>query len=953
MRHWIRIFLLLGLFVWMVPSAFTQVRFKLELMPDNTTYQVSLVSDTTWAFPYNLTSSAQVTIRAPHGEPPNQFVVGNLTALQAGSEWDANVYVTSPQEAPSWDYVSFGLVSLGTSAFAYETGLEVPLFSFQNNGDNCVDSVELIHPESDPFLPPNSEAVNIGHSIVTFGGGLGGSFSGIVGTGKVPCTPISNCNEPVTQNTTEICQGETLMGFTPQNDTLVKQHFISLNGCDSLVETYISVLSDHQLSEDVSICMGESYKGNAFFQDTSFFENYTSIAGCDSILQIHLSVLPNSFSNLDSTICHGETYQGINIFQDTTIFNVLVSANGCDSIVTSFIQINPIEEVTNDTSVCEGTVFGGVIFEEDGWIEESWQNAQGCDSLIIHTDVWVNAHSQAFFDEILLAGETWNGTPFFNDTTFVEVLENEAGCDSILNVNLNVFPPNAHLSDTIICEGQVLQGQAIYTDTLLIDTLPSLEIMVTDVNVIPTSVVYIDTTICAGSSFAGMALHSDTILTEVFNSFLICDSVVITQVSVLPEASSSQQVSVCFGEPFDGVIYDSDTILVETLQSATGCDSMVYTELFVMPEKTGNTTAFICEGEAYGGIFFPNDTLLFETLTAVDGCDSLLEINLTVHPKPTPQIFGENKFCEGETITLAAEVFEIHAWSTGENTPSILVADGGTYGLTVTDANGCQGDVFFETEMISLAADIQVHPLGCGNERDGSIVFENTSGGESPYLFSIDGGNTFGLEPNFTGLNLGEYDLVVQDFNACEWRAEANVGEQPELELALPENVFVDLGDSVRLAVQMNFDAYDTIIWSPSDGLGCTDCPELFAGPTETTEYTVTVVNSSGCEVKAKVAVHVAQRTKVYLPNAFSPNGDGINDRFYPFGGADVQEVKLFQVFDRYGALVFEQKDFQPNEESFGWEGEGYAPGTYVYLIIIEFINKEETLLKGEVHLIK
>lgn len=934
----------------LLPSANAQVWFKLELLPDEETYQVSMVSDTTWTFPYNLTSSAQVTIRAPHGEAPHKFFVSDLTALQIGSEWDANVYISAPEEAASWDYISFGLVSLGTDAFVFEEGGEVPLFSFKNGGQSCVDSIELMSLD-DPFMPPNSQAINTGHSIVTFGGGLAGSFSGIVGNGKAPCTPGLGCEEAVTENEVSICSGENVMGFYPTKDTLISQHFISSNGCDSLVQTQVMVAEQFQHSQNVSVCLGGTYNGQAYYQDTELIEELTSVNGCDSILETYLSVLPHSVTNVDTLLCYGDMYGGMAVLQDTIIYNTLVAANGCDSIVTSIIELAPYDYIEKDTVLCQGTIFGGVVFDEDGWLEENWPDISGCDSLKIRTNVQVVPHSQTTLDEILTAGDVWNGVPYFNDTTIVEVFENKYGCDSTLTVHLKVFPPNTLLADTTICEGQTLQGQAIFNDTLLIETLPGMNLLVTDVTVIPSFILNIDTIICEGSWFNGQVVYEDTVMTKVFNGSSFCDSVVITEVRVLPNTSSTNIVPLCFGDLFEGVAYMADTVLVETLSSALGCDSTVYTDIRVIPEKTGYLETSICEGEAYNGMPIQQDTVLYEWLTAIDGCDSLLETSLTVLPLPIPEITGESAFCEGDLVELSVNGGGVVEWSTGATSVSILVAEEGTYSVTVADQNGCKDSVSFETSHTSLNAEAQVLSEGCNGQPNGTILFENMEGGVPPYLFSVDDGGSFTTDSIFTDLAAGGYGLVVQDVNGCEWQGNTEV-LQGNLSLGMPNDLFLDLGDSAQLNLQIAVD-YDAIVWSPADGLSCDNCPDPFVKPSVTTEYHVRLIALNGCEVEGTVMVYVSEKLKIYWPNAFSPNGDGINDRFYPFGGPDVSEVKRLQVFDRYGALIFEEYEFRPNDESFGWTGDGHGSGVYVFYAMVEFVNGREELFKGEIELIK
>lgn len=148
-------------------NLFGQVQFKIELLPDNITYKVSMKPSVTWTPPMNLTSSGQVSVKAPHGG----LSVINLTSLVAGTSWANNANYAQPSEAPAMDYINFGLTSTGTSAFTYTAGVEIGLFTFQSSSP-CLGAVELLE-ANDPFLPPNSLNANVGNQLTTFGGGPG------------------------------------------------------------------------------------------------------------------------------------------------------------------------------------------------------------------------------------------------------------------------------------------------------------------------------------------------------------------------------------------------------------------------------------------------------------------------------------------------------------------------------------------------------------------------------------------------------------------------------------------------------------------------------------------------------------------------------------------------------------------------------------------------------------
>lgn len=127
--------------------------------------------------------------------------------------------------------------------------------------------------------------------------------------------------------------------------------------------------------------------------------------------------------------------------------------------------------------------------------------------------------------------------------------------------------------------------------------------------------------------------------------------------------------------------------------------------------------------------------------------------------------------------------------------------------------------------------------------------------------------------------------------------------------------------------------------WSPPDGLSCTGCENPAAQPTQTTTYTVTSYDENGCVATDEVTVTVLlfDDITVFVPNAFTPNGDGLNDHLFAFG-SDIEEIISFSVFDRWGTMIWQGKNIPPDAVTMGWDGtiDGRAAQTGVYAYIVE-----------------
>ena len=180
--------------------------------------------------------------------------------------------------------------------------------------------------------------------------------------------------------------------------------------------------------------------------------------------------------------------------------------------------------------------------------------------------------------------------------------------------------------------------------------------------------------------------------------------------------------------------------------------------------------------------------------------------------------------------------------------------------------------------------------------------------------------------------------------------------EPAEFQITLTPQVTIDLGESYQIETQINLplNQIQSVQWTPSTGLSCDTCLNLIATPFISTQYKVAVITDAGCRDDATLRLLVDRRVDVYIPNIFSPNGDSENDMFTIFTAQrGVTKIHYLQVYSRWGELLWERHDFQPNDVSLGWDGtykgDEMNPGVFVYQAMIEFIDGRKELFKGDV----
>ncbi|MCB9285482.1 MAG: gliding motility-associated C-terminal domain-containing protein [Lewinellaceae bacterium] len=300
----------------------------------------------------------------------------------------------------------------------------------------------------------------------------------------------------------------------------------------------------------------------------------------------------------------------------------------------------------------------------------------------------------------------------------------------------------------------------------------------------------------------------------------------------------------------------------------------------------------------------------------------------------------------------------------------LTVSEAGTYQLTVVNTQtGCSttDQVSVSQNIETPAATIITQDVSCNGYADGLILVESVTGGKPPYMFSFNGA-PFSNQQQFSGLSGGDYLLAVQDANGCESQILVNIVEPQELTANLIANIqpdnegnyIIELGDELNLLLQSSFPIadLDTIIWTPANLVECNDvfCSSVTLAPQEGGLFTVTV-NRGPCEASDQLRLLVKIPRPVYIPNIFSPNLDGQNDIFFIQAGKQVQQIRTFQIFNRWGEPVFQADNFLPNDISIGWDGtyrgKDLNPGVYTWFVEVEYVDGYVEILKGDVTLLR
>ena len=358
----------------------------------------------------------------------------------------------------------------------------------------------------------------------------------------------------------------------------------------------------------------------------------------------------------------------------------------------------------------------------------------------------------------------------------------------------------------------------------------------------------------------------------------------------------------------------------------------------------------------------PAGTYIIDVLDA-NLCEGNFEIIVSEPPPVSVVLDGQNVSCfgEGDGNIIANATGGVgnytYSWSSGQTDSTISDLTPNTYTVTVLDGNGCDASASFTiVQPDELFIDlVEVIDVLCFGEETGAITVGGMAG-NPPYQYSIDG-VLFQDSPIFTDLVAGTYTFTILDSLDCTDEVQGTITQPAELVVDAGPDQRIDLGFSTNINAIHTPPLFVTHQWLPIEGLSCSDCPNPVASPVETTTYNITITDENGCTATDEITIEVVKNRPIYIPNAFSPNFDGFNDYFTVYGGPAAAKIQKLQIFNRWGAMVFEANDILLNEESLGWDGtfkgKAFSPDVFAFYTYIEFIDGEVVLYEGDLTITK
>jgi len=335
---------------------------------------------------------------------------------------------------------------------------------------------------------------------------------------------------------------------------------------------------------------------------------------------------------------------------------------------------------------------------------------------------------------------------------------------------------------------------------------------------------------------------------------------------------------------------------------------------------------------------------------------------INVHPTPSVRAGNNLNVCLGKSVQLNATGATDYYWSPADSlscsncaNPVVTPSTNARYAVRGVSSFGCEA---FDSILLTVIRPFQM----LISPNDTLCIGESTNlaaNGANSYLWSPPQGlsRTDIANPTARPNVTTNYRVIGYDGHNCFTDTsfvKVTVGPRPTLDLG--PNLNLTTGTVVTFKPVYQNGPIINWSWTPAAGLSCTNCPNPTTSVTDNIYYILSITNSFGCIVRDTIFISTfCKSAQVFIPNAFTPDGDGLNDILMVRGNGIF--VKTFRIFNRWGELVFERTNFNPNDTKFGWDGKvrgiPATPDVFVYTAEIICDNGIIYTYKGNTTLLK
>lgn len=428
--------------------------------------------------------------------------------------------------------------------------------------------------------------------------------------------------------------------------------------------------------------------------------------------------------------------------------------------------------------------------------------------------------------------------------------------------------------------------------------------------------------------------------------------------------------STTIGLPITADAFDSNTDGSDfyIAQLDANCEQLLYATFMGGGQSAehvdGGTSRFDKRGVVYQSVCagcggrsdFPTTPNAWSTTNNSFNCNNALfkfavspiiaNIDTLMEPACAPGIIQFNNLSQGATSFF---------WDFGDGQTSTEEAPTHRYNtpnrytitLIVSNPNSCQeSDTIYSHIQVNAPPTATIDPIA--NFCLGDSVQLTAHGATTIRWIEGNGIANPNTNPATAMPNGSPYTVEVTDTNGCKDTLSINPPLYPPLVINLVDSIVIDFRQSQGLSVSVDGQGLTTYGWVPDPTISCTNCYFATVNPLEDQWYYFTASDDNGCTYIDSIKIQV--KGAFYVPNSFTPNGDGKNDFFMPVG-KKVQSMQM-DIFDRWGGIVFSS-----NNITIGWNGkiknEDAMLDVYTYKIAYVTLAQKKEIIAGKVMLLR
>lgn len=626
-------------------------------------------------------------------------------------------------------------------------------------------------------------------------------------------------------------------------------------------------------------------------------------------------------------LCPGDTLTiGGEAFYAGHLSGLVLGSAGmtCDTILDVQLKLYPgltdtirLDLCPGDTLTVEGQPFHAG--SPSALIKLPGQSASGCDSLV-YVEVIPHQPGTNVIRETLCEGDfrMYGGERFdaARPSGMILAGQDAFGCDSLLDILLTYVPIPVGVQQIALCPGEIIEIKGVFfSETHLSDTVR-----------------------LAGESHLG------------------CDSLVVVTAELLQPSTSFLTMDLCTGSEIiiNGHTYSESNPTGREVfpgANARGCDSIIQIDLHFT-----DAVHFLLDDPICPGDFLFVDTVRFDANRSSGsvllpgasrfGCDSIVDVALQVVHPSTHQL--QLTLCPGDFLMVNGVRYDA-------GHPA------GTETLIAGNHQGCDSIIEVSLTFDTLMIEARATTAGCQANAGKMLEITALTNGHPPYRFRINGGQELGIPslpfdypvPDTTTV----IHLQVTDQSGCEASTVISFQDTSALAfVSLGPDREVMLGEPVTINLETNVSLVRYTVFLP-DGTTCQNCLPLTMDLLKTGAFRIRAEDAQGCTYSDDVNIIVSETSRLFIPNVFSPDGDGQNDELRLYPGSNLVMIHSFVIRDVWGEIVFEAHSYYPDASQPVWDGtlkgKILNPGVFHYFVDAEFSNGNRRILNGDITLLR